>query len=168
MSDIVVRLELFAAKALLAAIVLLVFVAAVGRTFGYPLVWSVDVAQLLFIWVCFLGANRALRLKTHIGVDLFVRGLPRRTRHHVELALAVVALGFLGVLAVSGYRLTMMNWQRVYGDSGISYAWVTAAVPIGAAMLAVTLVIHVAGALRSGGLVFYADRSIDRSDSQLG
>ncbi len=168
MSDIVVRLELFAAKALLAAIVLLVFVAAVGRTFGHPLVWSVDVAQLLFIWVCFLGANRALRLKTHIGVDLFVRGLPRRARHHVELVLAVVALGFLGVLAVSGYRLTMMNWQRVYGDSGISYAWVTAAVPIGAAMLAVTLIIHVMGALRSGGLVFYADRSIDRSDSQLG
>ncbi|WP_333822334.1 TRAP transporter small permease [Pinisolibacter sp.] len=168
MSALVARLELFAAKALLAAIVVLVFAAAVGRTFGYPLVWSVDVAQLLFIWVCFLGANRALRLKTHIGVDFFVRNLPRAARHRVELVLAIVVLAFLGALAVSGYKLTMMNWQRVYGDSGISYAWVTVAVPVGAAMLAITLVGHVVGALRSGGLVFYADRTVDRSQSQLG
>ena len=168
MTAIVARLELAAAKALLAVIVVLVFAAAVGRSFGYPLVWSVDVAQLLFIWVCFLGANRALRLKTHIGVDLFVRKLPRSIRHWVELALAAVTLAFLIALAVSGYRLTMLNWQRVYGDSGISYAWVTIAVPVGAAMLALTLVGHVIGALRTHGLVFYADRSIDRSESQLG
>jgi TRAP-type C4-dicarboxylate transport system permease small subunit len=168
MSQIVTRLELMAAKALLAAIVVLVFVAAVGRSFGYPLVWSVDVAQLLFIWVCFLGANRALRLKTHIGVDLFVRALPRSLRHWVELALAAVTLAFLIALAVSGYKLTILNWQRVYGDSGISYAWVTAAVPIGAAMLAITLVGHIVGSLRTQSLVFYADRSIDRSESQLG
>ncbi len=168
MSQIVTRLELMAAKALLAAIVVLVFVAAVGRSFGHPLVWSVDVAQLLFIWVCFLGANRALRLKTHIGVDLFVRALPRSLRHWVELALAAVTLAFLIALAVSGYKLTVLNWQRVYGDSGISYAWVTAAVPIGAAMLAITLVGHIVGSLRTQSLVFYADRSIDRSDSQLG
>jgi len=168
MSQIVTRLELMAAKALLAAIVVLVFVAAVGRSFGHPLVWSVDVAQLLFIWVCFLGANRALRLKTHIGVDLFVRALPRSLRHWVELALAAVTLAFLIALAVSGYKLTVLNWQRVYGDSGISYAWVTAAVPIGAAMLSITLIGHVVKALRSGGLVFYPDRSLDRSDSQLG
>lgn len=168
MSQIVTRLELMAAKALLAAIVVLVFVAAVGRSFGYPLVWSVDVAQLLFIWVCFLGANRALRLKTHIGVDLFVRALPRSLRHWVELALAAITLAFLITLAVSGYKLTILNWQRVYGDSGISYAWVTAAVPIGAAMLAITLVGHIVGSLRTQSLVFYADRSIDRSESQLG
>lgn len=168
MTQIVTRLELFAAKALLAAIVVLVFAAAVGRSFGYPLVWSVDVAQLLFIWVCFLGANRALRLKTHIGVDLFVRALPRSLRHWIELALAVLTLAFLITLAVSGYKLTVLNWQRVYGDSGISYAWVTAAVPIGAAMLAITLVGHIVGSLRTQSLVFYADRSIDRSESQLG
>lgn len=168
MSLFMARLELAAAKALLAAIVLLVFAAAVGRSFGYPLVWSVDVAQLLFIWVCFLGANRALRLKTHIGVDLFVRAVPRAPRHWIEILLAIVTLVFLGALIVSGYKLTLLNWQRVYGDSGISYAWVTAAVPVGASMLALTLLSHLVGALRSGGLVFYRERALDRSESQLG
>lgn len=168
MSQFLISAEFLVAKVLLAAIVILVFIAALGRTFGYPLIWSIDVAQLLFIWVCFLGANRAMRLKAHIGVDLFVRKLPRTPRWLVEIALALLALAFLVALAVSGYRLTMLNWQRVYGDSGISYAWVTAAVPVGAALLAVTITINLVHALRTRSLVFYADRSLDRSDSQLG
>ena len=168
MSQFLISAEFLAAKLLLAAIVILVFIAALGRTFGYPLIWSIDVAQLLFIWVCFLGANRAMRLKAHIGVDLFVRKLPRTPRWLVEIALALLALAFLIALAVSGYRLTILNWQRVYGDSGISYAWVTAAVPVGAALLAVTITINLVHALRTRSLVFYADRSLDRSDSQLG
>ncbi len=168
MSQFLISAEFLAAKLLLAAIVILVFIAALGRTFGYPLIWSIDVAQLLFIWVCFLGANRAMRLKAHIGVDLFVRKLPRTPRWLVEIALALLSLAFLIALAVSGYRLTMLNWQRVYGDSGISYAWVTAAVPVGSALLALTITINLIHALRTRSLVFYADRSLDRSDSQLG
>ena len=75
------RLEDITSKALLAAITGLVFFAAIGRSLGYPLIWSVDMAQLLFVWLCFLGANRAMRLKAHIGVDLLVRRLP----HNVTL-----------------------------------------------------------------------------------
>ena len=168
MSHFLISAEFLVAKVLLAAIVVLVFLAALGRSFGYPLIWSIDVAQLLFIWVCFLGANRAMRLKAHIGVDLFVRKLPRTPRWLIEIGLALLALAFLGALAVSGYRLTLLNWQRVYGDSGISYAWVTAAVPVGAALLALTITINLIHALRTRSLVFYADRGLDRSDSQLG
>jgi TRAP-type C4-dicarboxylate transport system permease small subunit len=168
MAQFLIRLEDLASKLLLAIIVALVFGAAVARSFGHPIVWSVDMAQLLFIWLCFLGANRAMRAKAHIGVDLFIRKLPRTPRWMVELALGAITLAFLLALTVSGYRLTMLNWQRVYGDSGISYAWVTAAVPIGAALLAVTVAINMIGALRNRSLVFYADRAVDRSDSQLG
>ncbi|MCA1999557.1 MAG: TRAP transporter small permease, partial [Hyphomicrobiales bacterium] len=135
---------------------------------GHPLIWSVDLAQLLFIWLCFLGANRAMRIKAHIGVDLFVRKLPHTPRHIIEVGLGIVALAFLIALVVAGYRLTVLNWQRIYGDSGISYAWVTSAVPFGAGLLAITLAGNLVGALRSRGLVFYADKSLDRSESQLG
>lgn len=62
----------------------------------------------------------------------------------------------------------MLNWQRVYGDSGISYAWVTSAVPVGAALLAVTVLGNLVSAIRTRSLVFYPDRSVERSRSQLG
>jgi TRAP-type C4-dicarboxylate transport system permease small subunit len=168
MSRLLIRLEDIASKTLLAAIVVLVFLAAVGRSLGYPLIWSVDMAQLLFIWLCFLGANRAMRAKAHVGVDLFVRKLPHASRRVIDIALALLALAFLLALIVSGYRLTVLNWQRVYGDSGISYAWVTSAVPVGAALLAVTVLGNLVSAIRARSLVFYPDRSVDRSGSQLG
>jgi len=168
MSRLLIRIEDIASKTLLAAIVLLVFLAAVGRSLGYPLIWSVDMAQLLFIWLCFLGANRAMRAKAHVGVDLFVRKLPHASRRVIDIALALLALAFLLALIVSGYRLTVLNWQRVYGDSGISYAWVTSAVPVGAALLAVTVLGNLVSAIRTRSLVFYLDRSVDRSGSQLG
>ena len=45
----------------------------------------------------------------------------------------------------------MMNRQRLFGDSGLSYAWVTSAVPIGCLMLAVALLHNMAGAWRRRG-----------------
>lgn len=165
---LLITLEDYLSKLLLALIVVLVFVAGIARTLGEPLVWSVDMAQLMFVWLCFLGANRALRLKAHIGVDFFVRKIPHRSRRVVEITLGLVVLAFLAVLAWTGAKLTLLNWERVFGDSGLSYAWVTAAVPIGAGLLAVTLVAHLARAVRDRSLVFAADPDLDRSASQLG
>jgi len=133
------RSEAAVGMALLAAIVVLVFVAAIMRRFGHPLIWSVDMAQLLFVWVTFIGADLALRRKAHIGMDLLVRPAPPRFRLALELALALVVVVFLGVLVVMGVELTQQNPERQFGDSGISYAFVTAAVPAGCLLLATTI-----------------------------
>ena len=142
------QIELAVGTALLAVIVVLVFSAAIMRFFGTPLIWSVDVAQLLFIWLCFLGATKAMREKAHIGIDLLVRRLGHRRRLMVEIAVTAVVLVFLALLAVEGTKLTLMNRQRLFGDSGLSYAFVTAAVPVGSLMLAVALLYNLAGAWR--------------------
>src|SRR3546814_8646672 len=116
------KAEALLAVGLLAVIVFLVFIAGVMRWFGEPLIWSVDLAQLLFVWVSFLGADMALRKRAHIGIDYLVRRLPGRARVVVDLALAAVCLAFLGVMAVMGYRLTLLNIERLFGDSSIPYA----------------------------------------------
>jgi TRAP-type C4-dicarboxylate transport system permease small subunit len=170
MSELYVRAEDALSKFLLAAITLLVFFAAIMRTIGSPMIWSVDVAQLLFVWLCFLGANRAMRVKAHIGVDFFVRKMPHGQRWVLELALGLLTLVFLITLAIAGYRLTILNSQRIFGDSGISYAWVTSAVPVGCMLMTVTVLINLTKAIRDRKLVFYAEKSaeIDRSETQLG
>lgn len=142
------RAEATVGKLLLLIIVLLVFAAGIMRWFGQPLVWSVDLAQLLFIWVSFIGANQALRARVHIGMDLLVRPLPMRLRRGLEIVLALVTLAFLLTMVVMGYRLTLLNIERQYGDSGISYGFVTGAVPVGCLLLAVTLAGHLLTVLR--------------------
>jgi TRAP-type transport system small permease protein len=131
--------EAILAGFLLAVVVLLVFAAGLMRWFGHPLVWSVDLAQLLFVWVSFLGADMALRKHAHIGIDYFSKRLPPRARAMLDIVLALVVLAFLFTMAVMGYRLTMLNLERQFGDSGISYAFVTGAVPAGCLLMAATL-----------------------------
>ena len=135
MSKIIARIEIVAGTVLLAIITVLVFIAAVMRFFGYPLIWSVDLAQLLFIWLCFFGAAKAMRERSHLGVDFLTRILPVRSRLVLETALTVLIAAFFLVLAREGYKLTVLNKERLFGDSGLSYAWVTIAVPAGCLLL---------------------------------
>jgi TRAP-type transport system small permease protein len=140
MSRRIAQIELFTGIALLAAIVALVFVASVMRFAGYPLIWSVDMAQLLFIWLCFVGATRAMRERAHLGVDLIVRRFSHQARLFIEIAMAVLFIAFMAVLAWEGYKLTILNRERLFGDSGISYAFVTIAVPVGCLFLSAMIV----------------------------
>jgi TRAP-type C4-dicarboxylate transport system permease small subunit len=142
------KLDFYLAATLLASIVVLVFVAAILRWFRHPLIWSIDMAQMLFIWLCFVGAFRAMRMRVHLGVDLLVRGLSRPARLWIETAQALVFIAFLGTLVIEGYKLTTLNIERIFGDSGMSYAWVNSAVPIGSLMMIVAIVANMVEAWR--------------------
>ena len=153
------KIELIIGLVILSVIVALVFMASIMRFFGYPLIWSVDLAQLLFIWLCFLGANRALRLKSHMGVDLLIRRLPIRHRVTLESAVSVLTLLFLSSLAVKGVQLTLINKERIYGDSGIPYYFVTIAVPFGCVILSLTILRNLTLAWKNrseGNLLVYS------------
>jgi TRAP-type transport system small permease protein len=165
-----VRLEDIISKSLLAAITVLVFIAAVSRTVGHPVIWSDDMAQLLFVWLCVLGATRAMRLKTHMAVDYLIKLLPRVQRWMLEMFNGLLILGFLLTLAYSGYKLTMLNWERIYGDSQLSYAWVTIAIPVGCALMSIEVLVHMLRSIRDRSPVFYPEKSneLERSHSQIG
>ena len=144
------KIEFAVGMALLVVITGLVFVAAVMRFLGSPLIWSVDIAQLLFIWLCFLGACRSMRQRSHLGVDFVVRWLPYKARLWVETGVAAVVVAFLLALAWHGTKLTFLNMERIFGDSGVSYAFVTSAVPIGCLFLTVSIVWNAVAAWKSG------------------
>ena len=144
------RIEEFLSKALLALLVLLVFVPAVTRTFDRPIIWSIEIAQLLFAWLAFLGANQAMRAGAHIGVDVLTRHLPPRPRQAVALFNLALIAAFLAALLWYGLELTFVSADRRFMTTNLSFAFATAAAPLGAALLLLTTVGKIAGMLRSG------------------
>ncbi|MDQ8020294.1 MAG: TRAP transporter small permease [Moraxellaceae bacterium] len=132
------KLEEGLAMAFFAGTCFMVFLGAVSRTVGSPLIWSVDVAQLLFAWSCALGADIALKHGNHVVIDIFTRRLPEKLQVFLAVLWQVLILVFLGLLIWFGMKLTLLNTQRSLGDVGISYAWVTVTVPVGAALMAIT------------------------------
>jgi TRAP-type C4-dicarboxylate transport system permease small subunit len=158
------QIELAICVALLASITGLVFAAAIMRFFGHPLTWSVDMAQLLFMWLCMIGATRAMREKSHLGMEVLVKYLSYVPRLWLEIFCSVLTLGFLGVLVVEGFRLTWQNKERIFGDSTLSYAWVTSAVPVGSILLGIALIYNMADAWRrrKEGVLVYTRTQAER------
>ncbi|TPV52909.1 TRAP transporter small permease [Aestuariibacter sp. GS-14] len=124
---------------LLAAIVLLVLLAAVLRTIGYPVIWSVDVAQLLFVWLAVLAANQALREGAHARLDVLFNKLSIINRLRFQLCLNVISGLCLVCIGIFGFKLLSINPARTLGSTELPYAWVTAAIPAGALLMLVTI-----------------------------
>ena len=145
-----IRVEEILARTLLALLVLLVFVPAVTRTFNRPIIWSIEIAQLLFAWLAFLGANQAMRAGAHIGVDVLTRHLPPPLRRAVALFNLGLIAAFLAALLWYGVELTFVSVDRRFMTTNLSFAFATVAAPLGAALLLASTVGRVAAALRGG------------------
>lgn len=141
------RAEETAGIVLFAGVCLLVLLGAVSRSIGAPLIWSIDLAQLLFVWAAVLGADVALKRWQHIEIDILVRLLPMRLRRVLALTWLVLIAGFLAALVWLGVELTLLNLERELGDTPFSYGFVTAAVPAGAALMLITILQRLAAAL---------------------
>ena len=144
------RAEELVSRTLLTLLVLLVFVPAVTRTFNRPIIWSIEIAQLLFAWLAFLGANQAMRAGAHIGVDVLTRHLPPRLRRAVAVFNLGLIAAFLAALLWHGIELTFVSVDRRFMTTNLSFAFATVAAPLGAALLLATTVGRIAAALRGG------------------
>ena len=103
-----------------------------------PMLWTGDVAQLLFAWLVFVGAALGLRRGAHYAIDL----LPRQG---AGLRAAVDWLG-IGAGGVVVYILVRHGWTlaalRAPGEIqslGISRLWLYAPIPLCGAMMALFL-----------------------------
>ena len=139
-SNNLVKLEERLAMAFFAGTSFFVLVGAVTRTVGSPLIWAVDLAQLSFVWACMLGADLAMKKNAHIEIDIVVRHFSSATRRQIAIVWLFAIAAFLAMLVWYGTQLTLMNMERELGDIGISYSWITSAIPAGCVlMLATTL-----------------------------
>lgn len=134
------KLEKVMASVLLAGIMVLVFAAAMFRTFKYPLNWAQDAALVAFAWMVFMGSDLAVRTTGFIGIDVLLRKFPPKVRKTLDILFKLIIIGFLMVLVVYGVVMVQTGYQRQINTLHISYAWVTAAVPVGALCMIISTV----------------------------
>lgn len=134
--------EILAVIALL-IIVLCVFIAAIARSFGVPIIASVDIAQGMFMWLCMLGASQTLRREEHVGIDLFTRYLPPVIQRCLAIVIRLLMGAFLVLLIVYGVSLSQLNPERELGVLQWPYSLVTVAIVVGALLMLVTCCVQV-------------------------
>jgi len=133
------------------AITLLVFISAVMRTISHPINWAQDMSLLLFAWVVFLGADVALRRSDFLRVDILMNRFPKKLQEFLYYLWYILAILFLCILVVYGFPLALENTKRPFQSMGISYSWATMSVPIGSALMIITIVIKLISRYKGTG-----------------
>lgn len=135
------KVELFITKVALALIAVLIFVAAIARCLRFPIVWAVDASTFLFAWCVFLGGDIALRNDRLFCIVLLTEKLPQKFQLYLKVVnyiiIGVFLVGMIGYGSLLSYTTRLRTFQ---GIPGFSYTWVTISVPIGCALMLMTVI----------------------------
>lgn len=132
------KIEEYLTVVLLGALVLLVFLAAALRWVGISIVWSVDLAQFLLTWLCFIGADIAYGKSKHMGVDLLKNLLPDKMRTGLNIVIDILFVIFMCSILYFGAFLSVDNYARKFNALPISYSFATLSAPVGAGLMIFT------------------------------
>jgi TRAP-type transport system small permease protein len=142
------RMEFGLAALLFVAIVLLVGIASITRFLGSPIIWSIEIAQLFFVWICMLAADLALQQDRHFGLSIVLDSLSPRGRRIAEIVNTVILLILLGFLLVYAVRNTVLMHPRLIGATQMNASLVHAAMPFGLVLMLRTLLVRLYRSLR--------------------
>jgi tripartite ATP-independent transporter DctM subunit len=136
--------ESAAAVLVLAEVVILFAGVAARYGFRAPLVWTDELASILFLWLAMLGAVVAFRRSEHMRMTALVsRAGPKLGAFLEALALAG-ALAFLALLIQPAYEHAMDEVFITTPALEISNIWRAAALPAGLGLMAVSGLVRLA------------------------
>lgn len=131
---------MYIATLFLLASTLIIFAAAMSRTFNHPINWASDVAIMLFVWSTMLGADIALRNKALVSVDLILTRLPNNLQRLLTLlillCMAITCIYFI----CFGFKLVFMSAARMLpGLPTVSYSYLAAAIPVSMCLMLISI-----------------------------
>jgi TRAP-type C4-dicarboxylate transport system permease small subunit len=118
--------------AALAAMSVIVFCAVVLRyASDYSIPWSEEVARYLMVWLTFLGIGPVMRVGGHVAIDTIQSVVPAGPAQLLRVLTQALAGVFCALLAWFGLALIERTIEQTTAVTEISFAWVSAAIPIG-------------------------------------
>jgi tripartite ATP-independent transporter DctM subunit len=101
-----------------------------------PLVWSDELASILFLWLAMLGAVTALRRGEHMRMTALVSRLAPSRRAVLEAVALAACLAFLALVIWPAWQYAADERAITTPALEISNLWRAAALPIGVALMA--------------------------------
>lgn len=125
-----------AAAALVLAEILILFAGVTSRyVFHHPLVWSDELASILFLWLSMLGAVVALRRGEHMRMTALVNSVSPGTRALLDTLAMAASLAFLVLILPPAFEYAQEELFIVTPALEINNAWRASAIPVGAGLM---------------------------------
>lgn len=127
--DVMLSVILSAMTAVVAANVFCRFV------LQFSISWGDELAQVLMVWLTFLGAAAATREKAHYAFDYLVRNLPRRAKKAFRVVTQLVCIGAILILLWYSGQVTWGIRRWIMPATEINRAFVYGACPVGCLLM---------------------------------
>jgi len=101
-----------------------------------PLIWSDELASILFLWLAMLGAAVAFRRGEHMRMTAVVAGVKPAIRAYLDLVATAAALAFLVLIAWPAYEYAYEESYITTPALQIMNSWRAAALPVGIGLMA--------------------------------
>jgi TRAP-type C4-dicarboxylate transport system permease small subunit len=103
--------------------------------FNRPPLWSVDVPNLIFVWLVFGVVGLTTKLGPQIRVVFFVRKIPRAVGRIIEIAAHCAVLMMLAAFIFESQPIIELSSEEVMLSTGWSGAVFFYALPVGCVVM---------------------------------
>ncbi|WP_107315771.1 TRAP transporter large permease subunit [Achromobacter xylosoxidans] len=132
-----------AAAAIVLIEILVLFAGVVARyVFHSPLVWSDELASILFLWLSMLGGVVALRRGEHMRMTALVNHIGPARRAQLEAGALAASLAFLFLILAPAIEYAHEEHFIITPALELSNAWRAAAIPVGMGLMAVVALLR--------------------------
>jgi len=133
-----------AALLVIAEIVVLFSGVSARYLFQRPLIWSDELAGILFLWLAMLGAVVAFQRGEHMRMTAIVGMVRPRTRAFFEVLAVAAPLAFLALVLHPAYEFASDEMFVTTPALDISNVWRAAALPVGLGLMLVIAFLRLA------------------------
>ena len=127
--------EIPAALLVLAEVVVLLMGVTSRYVLHQPLVWSDELASILFLWLAMLGSIIAFQRGEHMRMTAIVGKLEPRGRALLDLVAIAAGIAFLAFVVHPAYEYAQDEVSVTTPAMGIANSWRAAALPIGLGLM---------------------------------
>jgi tripartite ATP-independent transporter DctM subunit len=133
------------AAMLVVAEIIILFAGVVAR-YGLrqPLIWSDELASILFLWLAMLGAAVAFRRSEHMRMTAVVAMSSGRTQAYLAVVAICAALAFLLMIVAPTFQYAYEESFITTPALQISNSWRAAALPVGTCLMALFALLRLA------------------------
>jgi TRAP-type C4-dicarboxylate transport system permease small subunit len=114
----------------------LLIVSVISRyVFQLPIVTSVELTRITFVWATFLGISAGVKRGVHVRVIAFVRMFPASVQGLTVYLVHGSFLAFGVLMAWQGWTLTLRMLPTTFPTLGVTQAWLYGVLPVAGALI---------------------------------
>jgi tripartite ATP-independent transporter DctM subunit len=133
------------AAILVTAEIVILFTGVIARyVLHQPLIWSDELASMLFLWLAMLGAAVAFRRAEHMRMTAVIGSVTPAVRFYLDAVATCAALAFLLLIIHPAYDYAYEESFITTPALQISNTWRAAALPVGIGLMALFALLRLA------------------------